>query len=175
MVLVGIAIAAGAGFLFWLFMRSRNQLAPTPYTGGTGVGGITNPGSLASVAANATLGIGAASFKYGLKGATMVADGALSLGTDAVNASANLLSKTVNLGGTVVARAGDVSSTIVTAGGQVIQAGVGLPVKVVTTQVKVAEAVGGQVLSGAATVTKDLGGAVSSVGKKVFGGVASFF
>jgi len=170
MLLIGIAVVAGAAFLAWMFLRRPGgSVATTSNPTGSALSSAFKPGTAASVLANTTLGIGAASFQYGLKGAELVADGALTLGKDAVDTSARLLSRTVNLGGTVVTDAGKVSSSIITTGGKVVQAGIGLPVKVVSVQVKAVE----NVAAGAVGVTKDLAGGAANVGKKVGGTVLS--
>ncbi len=112
---IGLSLAAGAIFLFWLFIRAHNQTTAPGQQGGLF-------GTLEKY-----IGIGD-SLAHNLTsfGAT-VADSAIGITQDSVNTSAKTLSKVVNVGGTLLTKGNQIGAQIATTTGGVIKGSITAP------------------------------------------------
>jgi len=150
-IVIGLSLAAGAIFLFWLFIHAKNGTTAPGQTGGLFGSLEKYIGIGDSLAHNIT------SF-----GAT-IADSAIGITQDSVNTSAKELSKVVNVGGTLLTKGNQIGAQIATTTGGVIKGSITAPFAVAAPIGNGVKDAAKGVYNAGAKVTNTIGSAAGSV------------
>lgn len=156
-VIIGLSLAAGALFLFWLFTHKSTQPTPGPGQQVSWMDRIQN-----------LLGIGESMASKGIAFGSAAANGVYTVGNKAIDLNTQLLTQGVNLGGKALNAGAGLALNVVQQGGGVIKNVAAIPPAVaaplgdvikssITAPVDITKKVVGGAYSGVKSVISSIG------------------